>query len=209
MPVRLLAVPVPTDDQVLVKVLQSAFNHRDLFQRQSLYPGTIFHTPEQHSVLGADAVGIVLSKGHPLSGQTVLLSPEVGWHSNPLGPDQKEPFGILGSVKQSGGRGTFAEYIAVGKDDVVKCPQHFLDGSKEGISQAAALPLALLTAYRLVRFRLESRLALTSSSSRRAVFTKGRVRKGDNVFITGIGGGVAVTALQLCVAAGEVRRRRS
>ena len=148
MPVRLLAVPVPNDDQVLVKVLQAAFNHRDLFQRQSLYPGTIFHTPEQPSVLGADAVGIVLSRGHPLSDQVVLLCPEVGWHSSSLGPDQKEPFGILGSVKQSGGRGTFGEYIVVGKDDVVKCPDHFLDRGKEGMSEAAALPLALLTAYR-------------------------------------------------------------
>lgn len=145
---RLLTVPVPGDGQVLVKVLQAAYNHRDLFQRQSLYPGTIFHTPEQPSILGADAVGVVLSRGHPLSDQTVLLCPEVGWHSSALGPDQKEPFGILGAVKQVGGRGTFAEYIVVGKDDVVKCPEHFLQHGKEGISEAAALPLAILTAWR-------------------------------------------------------------
>jgi len=35
-----------------------------------------------------------------------------------------------------------------------------------------------------------------------AVFTKANVKKGDNVLITGIGGGVAILALQLCVAAG-------
>lgn len=35
-----------------------------------------------------------------------------------------------------------------------------------------------------------------------ATFTKGRVRKGQNVLITGIGGGVAIQALQFCVAEG-------
>lgn len=37
---------------------------------------------------------------------------------------------------------------------------------------------------------------------RRATFTKGRVAKGQNVLITGIGGGVALLALRLCLAAG-------
>lgn len=37
---------------------------------------------------------------------------------------------------------------------------------------------------------------------RRAVFTKANVQKGQNVLITGIGGGVAITALQYCVALG-------
>lgn len=36
----------------------------------------------------------------------------------------------------------------------------------------------------------------------RATFTKGRVQKGDNVLVTGIGGGVALFALQFAVAAG-------
>ena len=36
----------------------------------------------------------------------------------------------------------------------------------------------------------------------RATFTKGEVKQGDNVLITGIGGGVALYALQFAVAAG-------
>lgn len=36
----------------------------------------------------------------------------------------------------------------------------------------------------------------------RAVFTKAKVQKGQNVLITGIGGGVAITALQYAVALG-------
>ncbi len=36
----------------------------------------------------------------------------------------------------------------------------------------------------------------------RATMVNGAVKQGDNVLITGIGGGVALTALQLCVARG-------
>lgn len=38
--------------------------------------------------------------------------------------------------------------------------------------------------------------------SYRAVFTKCQIEKGDHVLITGIGGGVALFALQFAVAAG-------
>lgn len=144
-----------------------------------LYPGTIFHSPEAPSILGADAVGILVSPAsHPLANKRVLVAPAVGWHSSPLGPDvPNQQFGILGSVKQTGGRGTFADFVAVGKDDVIECPEHL---SRE---EAAAVPLGALTAWR-------------------ATFTKANVREGDNVLITGIGGGVAILALQLAVAKG-------
>lgn len=42
---------------------------------------------------------------------------------------------------------------------------------------------------------------MTANHSR-ATFTKGQVQKGDNVLVTGIGGGVALYALQFAVAAG-------
>ena len=87
-------------------------------------------------------------------------------------------FGILGSVKQTEGRGTYAEYVVVGKDDVIECPEHL------SAAEAATVPLGSLTSYR-------------------ATFTKANVKSGDNVLITGIGGGVAILALQFCVAVGE------
>lgn len=87
-------------------------------------------------------------------------------------------FGILGSVKQTEGRGTYAEYLVVGKDDVIECPEHL------SVAEAATVPLGSLTSYR-------------------ATFTKANVKSGDNVLITGIGGGVAILALQFCVAVGE------
>jgi hypothetical protein len=84
---------------------------------------------------------------HPLHNKPVLISPEVGWRSSADGPDEKQEFGILGGTRQTGGRGTFAEYIAVEARDVVPCPKHLLE-SKTGWEEAAALPLAALTAYR-------------------------------------------------------------
>ncbi|GAA5910240.1 hypothetical protein JCM6882_001783 [Rhodosporidiobolus microsporus] len=180
-PVKVEDVPTPEvkDGQVLVKVVSAGFNHRDVFQRQSLYPGTIFSTPSAPSILGADAVGLLHTPStHPLYSKRVLVAPSVGWVSSPLGPDVPgQAWGILGSVRQTGGRGTFAEFVAVDAGDVVECPEHL---SRE---EAAAVPLGGLTAYR-------------------AVFTKAGVREGDNVLVTGIGGGVALMALQFCVAAG-------
>lgn len=58
--------------------------------------------------------------------------------------------------------GIFSEYFVAQQEDIFKAPEHLTD------AEAAALPLAGLTAYR-------------------AVFTKGQVSKGQNVLITGIG----------------------
>ncbi|SGZ32348.1 BQ5605_C040g11860 [Microbotryum silenes-dioicae] len=215
-----LPVPIAEQGQVLVKIIAAAFNHRDLFIRQSvgnatnaldkfgLYPGVIFSTAEQPSIFGADAVGIVKSPNHPLHNKAVLVAPAVNWLSSPLGPDQKQPFGILGNVRQTGGRGTFAEYVVVDKDDLIECPAHLTKGGKQGWCEAAAVPLGGLTAYRSVRTferfvgnHPSSALTRCSSFSTSAVFTKAKVEKGHNVLITGIGGGVAITALQFCVAA--------
>ncbi|KAA3640661.1 MAG: alcohol dehydrogenase [Bacteroidetes bacterium] len=80
---------------------------------------------------------------------------------------------ILGSPTQ----GTFAEYIKVNKQLIFPKPAH-LDWET-----AAALPLGGLTAYR-------------------ALFTKGQVKAGENVLISGVGGGVALFAFQFALAAG-------
>lgn len=73
--------------------------------------------------------------------------------------------------------GTLADRSVVETDELVACPEHLTT------AEAAALPLAGLTAYR-------------------ALFSKAKVKRGDHVLITGIGGGVALYALQFAVAAG-------
>jgi NADPH:quinone reductase-like Zn-dependent oxidoreductase len=100
----------------------------------------------------------------------------VGWDSNPLAPEARGRYVILGSTKGAT-CGTLSEYVAVEEKQVVLCPTHLSN------SEAAAFPLAGLTAYR-------------------ALFTKGQVTNGTKLLITGIGGGVGLAALLLATAAG-------
>lgn len=86
---------------------------------------------------------------------------------------QSADYAILGNPTD----GTLAEYVVVPTDRLVEKPDYLSD------EEAAAFPLAGLTAYR-------------------ACFTRARVRAGDNVLITGIGGGVAQFAFAFCLAAG-------
>ncbi len=86
---------------------------------------------------------------------------------------QGKNFRVLGMPDN----GTFAEQISIPRSNVFAMPEH-LDWQ-----QAAALSLAGLTAWR-------------------TLFSRCRLKKGEKVLITGIGGGVALTALQLAVAAG-------
>jgi len=87
---------------------------------------------------------------------------------------QSRAFRVLGMPDN----GTFAEYIRIPKRNVYPKPEHL------SWEQAAALPLGGLTAFR-------------------ALFTRCQLKKGEKVLISGIGGGVALFALQFAVAAGS------
>lgn len=120
-----------------------------------------FDNTRTASILGADAVGTVVEpSGHPLHGKRVLPHTAVNWLEDESGPDGPKQFGIvcsaslsakpslpdaqLGGTRQTEGRGTFAEYLAIPADHVVEAPSHL----NENLAAAAALPLGGLTAYR-------------------------------------------------------------
>lgn len=86
---------------------------------------------------------------------------------------QSPKYSILGLPRD----GTFAEYVAVPAANVVEKP------SRLSWFEAAALPLSGLTAWR-------------------ALFSRARLKAGERVLISGIGGGVALFALQLAKTAG-------
>ena len=86
---------------------------------------------------------------------------------------QSKDFKILGLPDN----GTFAEYVYVDKKYIYPAPKHLTD------FEAAALPLGGLTAFR-------------------ALFTRAKIKKGEKILISGIGGGVALFAMQFAVAAG-------
>ncbi len=162
--------PTPTKGQVLVKIKAAAINHRDVYITQGLYPGVV--TP---IILGSDGAGEVIEVGEDVSSswlnQSVVLNPSIGWDSAPN--VQPNNYRILGMPDN----GCFAEYIAVDVDQIRKAPSHL------SFEQAAALPLAGLTAYR-------------------AMFSRAQLQKGERVLISGVGGGVALFACQFAIAAG-------
>ncbi|MFN7330163.1 MAG: alcohol dehydrogenase catalytic domain-containing protein, partial [Bacteroidota bacterium] len=126
-------------------------------------------------ILGSDGAGVVEEVFDDADKEWV--GKEVVINPNiDWGPDmdtQSTKYTILGMPVS----GTFAEYVAVGVDRLHHKPFH-LD-----FLQAAALPLGGLTAFR-------------------ALFRKGSLRAGQNVLISGFGGGVAQFAFLFAKAAG-------
>lgn len=176
-PVQYVDASTPTagPGEVLIQLRAAALNHRDVFIQKGLYPGVKLPV-----ILGSDGAGVVAEVGEGVDpvwrGQAVIINCALNWGDNPkfYGPD----FRILGMPDN----GTFAEYIAVGVKYIHHKPAHL------SFEQAAALPLAGLTAWRA----LMTRAALHPSG--------GSFR--EKVLITGIGGGAALFALQYAVAAG-------
>lgn len=152
-------VPEPSAGEDLIRIHAAALNHRDVWIAQGLYPGIVFPV-----VLGSDGAGVC-------QGREVLLNPSIGWGHNPA--FQAKGYHILGMPRH----GTLAEYVVVPATQVYAKPSHLT------IQEAAALPLAGLTAWR-------------------AVFSKGTVQPGERVLVTGIGGGVALFAMQFALGAG-------
>ncbi|KAK0658367.1 Acryloyl-coenzyme A reductase [Lasiodiplodia hormozganensis] len=183
-PLDKISVPAATPTSathVTLRISAAALNHRDLFIRQHLYPGTTFGVP-----LLADGVGVVTATAAGADataqrwvGKRALLNPGTGWKADPAGPEDPRGYAILGGTKLNP-VGTLCEEVCVDAAELEEAPAHLSD------VEAAALPLTGLTAWR-------------------AVVTKaGRenVGAGKNVLVTGIGGGVALMALQFASALG-------
>ena len=174
-PLQLTDAPMPVakPGEVVVQIRAAALNHRDVFIQQGLYPGITLPV-----TLGSDGAGVVTDVGAGVDpvwrGQSVIINPALNWGSNPAfyGPD----FQILGMPAN----GTFAEYVAVAATNIYRKPAHL------SFEQAAALPLAGLTAWRALMSRANLRTDMEP----------------ERVLITGIGGGAALFALQFAVAAG-------
>lgn len=155
-----VAVPIAEANETLVEIKAAALNHRDVWIQKGLYAGIKYPT-----ILGSDGVG------NTLDGRAVIINPAIDWGNNPLA--QQKSFHILGLPTD----GTFAQYVKVPTKNIYDIPTHLTP------AQAAALPLAGLTAYR-------------------ALFTKGQAEKGQKVLISGVGGGVALFAMQFAIAQG-------
>ncbi|MBS0664284.1 MAG: zinc-binding dehydrogenase [Verrucomicrobia bacterium] len=159
--------PVPAAGEAVVAVRAAALNHRDAFIKAGVYAGV-----KWPCVPGSDGAGTVAAVGEGVDpawvGREVIINPGLDWGGSTTAQGPK--FSILGLPRD----GTLAERVAVPASQLVPKPAHL------SWEEAAALPLAGLTAWR-------------------AVVTRAAVLPGERVLISGIGGGVALLALRFAV----------
>jgi len=165
-----VSTPAPGPGEVSVELKASALNHRDLWIKLGQYAGLKFPI-----IPGSDGAGVVRQVGTGVTGwaegDEVVINASFDWGDS--GDHQGEGFSILGLPRD----GTLAEQIAVPAEQLANKPTHL------NWAEAAALPLAGLTAYR-------------------ALFSRAKLQDGERVLITGVGGGVAQFLVQFAVAAG-------
>jgi alcohol dehydrogenase len=151
--------PIAALGEVLVRVAATAVNFHDIFTRRGM-PGVKIKLPV---ITGSDIAGTVESLGAGVDprwlGARVLIDPVMRGG---------ERVGMLGETVD-GGR---AEYVAVHTSMLLDIP------ATVSFEQAAALPLAYGTAYRMM-------------------ITRGQVKAGERVMVLGASGGVGAACVQL------------
>jgi NADPH:quinone reductase-like Zn-dependent oxidoreductase len=154
--------PQPPDGWEVIEVRAAALNHHDVWTLR----GVGIDAERLPIVLGCDAAGVT-ADGREVVVHAVIADPD--------GADEtlSGRFSILSEQYD----GTFAERVAVPARNLVPKP--------EGLTfeEAACLPTAWLTAYRML-------------------FTRAELRPGQRVLVQGAGGGVATAAVVLARAAG-------
>lgn len=164
--------PKPGAGEVLVRVHAAALNHLDLWTTS----GSLGFDIAFPFVLGADGAGEIAAVGAGVEdvevGQRVLVNPALSCRACErcrVGQQSEcVQFEMLGEHVD----GTFAEFVKVPAFNVFPLPDHLT------FAEGAALGVTFMTAYRML-------------------FTQGEMRPGEWVLITGIGGGLALSLLQL------------
>jgi NADPH:quinone reductase-like Zn-dependent oxidoreductase len=168
--VKVLEASPPGPGEALVRVKAAALNHRDVWITKGRYADIRLPV-----VLGSDGAGTVEQVGQGVDaswiGRSVIVNPSLHWGGSEAAP--APGWRILGMPDD----GTFADLLRIPAVNLAPAPSHL------SLEEAAALPLAGLTAYR-------------------AMFSRGNLKDGETVLVTGVGGGVAQFLLQFARAAG-------
>lgn len=146
-----------------VRVKAASLNHHDLWSLR----GVGLRQEALPMILGCDAAGLD-EDGNEVVVHAVISDPS--W----TGDETLDPKRSLLSERY---QGTLADKVAVPRRNVVPKPASL------SFEQAACLPTAWLTAYRML-------------------FSRGRLKAGDTVLIQGAGGGVATALITLARAGG-------
>ena len=158
--------PSPPDGWVTVTVRAASLNHHDVWTLR----GVGISADRMPIVLGCDAAGV------DEEGNEVIVHAVIGDAAGHGGDETLDPRRSLLSERYDG---TFADKVAVPRRNLVPKPASL------SFAEAACLPTAYLTAYRML-------------------FAKSGVEPGATVLVQGAGGGVA-TALILLGRAGGFR----
>lgn len=162
--------PVPGAGDAVVRVRACALNHLDLWQRRGMERVRI---PFPH-ISGADVAGEVIStpNGEFGAGCRVMLQPGLscGHCAACLdGCDNECPdYDVLGHRSDGG----YAEIVKVPVQNLIAIPDAI------GLVEAAAFPLAFLTAWHML-------------------ITRAKLRAGEDVLVLGAGSGVGQAAIQI------------
>src|SRR5947199_237269 len=156
--------PQAPEGWTTVTVKASALNHHDLWSLR----GVGLPADRLPMILGCDAAGVD-ADGNDVVVHAVIADPAAGGGDETLDPGRS----LLSEKYQ----GTFAEQVVVPRRNVVPKPASL------SWEEAACLPTAWLTAYRML-------------------FTRSGARPGDTVLVQGAGGGVSTALLLLGRAAG-------
>lgn len=146
-----------------ITVKAASLNHHDLFSLR----GVGLKAEQLPMILGTDAAGID-EDGNEVVVHGVISDPS--WTGD-------ETFDPRRSLLSERYQGTMAAKVAVPRRNVVAKPASL------SFAEAACLPTAWLTAYRML-------------------FTRARLTAGDTVLVQGAGGGVATAVITLARAAG-------
>ncbi|MCE2789924.1 MAG: zinc-binding dehydrogenase [Saprospiraceae bacterium] len=152
-----MIAPEAVKGHAVVQLTASALNHRDVWITKGQYPGI-----KEGAVMGSDGCGLY-------RGKEVILNPGLAWGLSEA--CQGDQFRVLGVPDN----GTFADFISIPEEYLLPKPVHL------SCLEAAALPLAGVTAYR-------------------SLISRAKAKAGERVLVTGIGGGVALMAMQFAVA---------
>jgi NADPH:quinone reductase-like Zn-dependent oxidoreductase len=155
--------PVAPDGWAKVAVKAASLNHHDLWSLR----GVGLRQDRLPMILGCDAAGLD-EDGNEVVVHAIINDP-LWTGEETLDPKRS----ILSELHQ----GTFAEYVIVPKRNLIPKPASL------SFAEAACLPTAWLTAYRML-------------------FTQGGLKAGDTVLVQGAGGGVATALIKLARAAG-------
>ena len=151
------ADPVATEGEVVIAVKACSLNYHDLFTLRGM-PGIKVPMP---IIMGIDVAGEIASVGPGVNdwkvGDRVMVD-----------PSDKKKGKLLGEMMDGG----LAQYCVVGDHTLVALPESV------SFDQAAALPVAYGTAYRMM-------------------ITRGKIKAGEKVLILGASGGVGTCCVQL------------